>query len=458
MSVGSGFFARTAPSLAGLLALAVFAGLWMGGAQTVYTHLLLVWGMIPFQYPFLDLDGALAAWDCSRTGVDVILADPCDVLQRGYNYPPFWMTIDWIPLGRPDRIGVGLALSAAFLLSLSALPRPLSRTETMLRIAAVLSTMIVFAIERANPDLLIFLLVILMLSLLRRSLIARTAGYGIAFLGGAIKYYPFILLSLMARERVRVLIPVILAAVMGLGLFFYHYLAQIREGLPHIASGGPFGDMFGARNFPMGVFLIVRHLLDSSADDKLRAIDSTAIVIGIAALIATALLVAVVVRTAITVWRASDIPGAVARLDEPRRYALLAGALLLAGCFIAGQSIGYRGVFFLLILPGLYALGQDEAAGRAAVAARWAAIGVVPLMWAEAIRLWIYTAIAGHLPPLHGRYVMVLEQPVGAIVWGVREIAWWLLVALLSLILLGFFVDSPAFRFLGPHLSIRRTS
>ena len=410
MSARSRFLARIAPSLAGLLALAVFAGLWAGGAQAVYTHLLTLWGIIPYQYPFLDLDGALAAWDCSRKGIDVILADPCDVLQRGYNYPPFWMTIDWIPLGRPDRIGVGMALGATFLLSLSALPPPLSRTETWLRIAAVLSTMVVFAVERGNPDILIFLLVILMLCLLRRSLIARTFGYGAAFLGGAIKYYPFILLSLIARERLRVLIPMVLAAAAGLVFFFHHYLAQIREGLPHIASGGPFGDFFGARNFPMGIFLIVRHLLDSSADDKLKAIDPTAITIGIVALIATIFLRIAVVRIAARLWRTSDISGALLRLDEPRRYALLAGALLLVGCFITGQSIGYRGVYFLLILPGLYAMGRDQAAGRAATAARWAAIGVVPLMWAEAIRVWIYTVATGHLPPLHGRYVMVLEE------------------------------------------------
>ena len=61
----------------------------------------------------------------------------------------------------------------------------------MLRIAAVLSTMVVFAVERANPDILIFILVIAMLYLLRRSFFFRLAGYGVAFLAGTLKYFPW---------------------------------------------------------------------------------------------------------------------------------------------------------------------------------------------------------------------------------------------------------------------------
>ena len=252
-------FSRIAPSLVGLVALIVVTGLWLGGAQSAYDQLLSLWGIAPFRYPFLDGDGALAAWECARKGVDVILADPCDVLKRSYNYSPFWMTIDWIPLGRPDRLWVGLTLGVGFLVSLSALPPPLSRTETALRLAAVLSTMVVFAIERANPDLLIFLLVILMLNLLRRFLLARTLGYCIAFLAGVIKYYPFILLGLLVRERLRVGIAIAVASLIGFVLFWHIYRVQILEGLPLLPTGSVFSDQFGAKNLPVGMALLVHY-------------------------------------------------------------------------------------------------------------------------------------------------------------------------------------------------------
>jgi hypothetical protein len=430
MTGKSYFLARIATSLVGMIALTAVAALWLGGAHSAYFGLLTTWGIMPFRFPFLDVDGSLAAWDCSRLGVDVILADPCDVLQRGYNYSPFWMTIDWVPLGRIDRPAVGLALGIGFLVSLSALPPPLSTTEMMARIAAVLSTMVVFAIERANPDILIFLLVLVMLALMRRSLIARVLGYCIVFLAGAIKYYPFVLFGFVLRERPRFLVLITLAALAGLTLFGLAYDAQIREGFPHIAGGSPFGDMFGVKNFPLGVAVAVWAKTGSSG----------------AAAAAAALMALLVLGPVLWIvsryWTVSDISGALQRLDEPRRLALLAGSLLLAGCFFAGQSIGYRGIFLLLVLPGFFAIGRDEVCGSAAVTARLAAISIPPLMWAEAIRLWVHSAVSDYLDPVDGWSIP--GQPIDFLAWCVREVSWWVFIAILLSILLGFIANSPA--------------
>jgi hypothetical protein len=434
-------FARIAPSLAGLAALFVVMGLWLGGVHSAYDDLLRFWGIVPFQFPFADIDGSLAAWDCARRGVDIIISDPCDILKRPYNYSPFWMTIDWIPLGSADRVGVGLALGTGFLVSLSALPPPLSATEMVLRIAAVLSTMVVFAIERANPDMLIFILVILMLSLLRRSLIARLLAYCIAFLAGAIKYYPFILLSLIVRERIRVLFPAVIAAIIGLLFFFHIYAVQILEGLPSIASGLPFGDMFGDKNFLFGIVLVVRHITGSSN------------YAANAAIAATMLLIMVLVWGEVKLWSRSNLPAALYRLDERCRLALFAGVLLLLGCFFSGQSVGYRGIFLLLVLPGLFALGRDDAAGWAASAARWAAFSVPPLMWAEALRFWIHLAVSGHYPP--PGFISVLDQPFDFLVWCVREIVWWCLMSFFLTILVGFLAGTPSFRILSENIWTR---
>jgi hypothetical protein len=442
MQSASRLLPRCAASIAGLVVLIAFAGLWLSGAQSTYDQLLSAWGMHPFEYPFVDVDGSLAAWDCARKGVDVIVSDPCDYLRRGYSYSPFWMTIDWIPLGRPDRVAVGFLLAIAFLVSLSALPPPLSRAETELRIASVLSTMVVFAVERANPDMLLFILVILMLSLLSRSSIARVFGYGIAFLAGLIKYYPFILLGLIVRERLRVLVPLALVSFIGLVLFYQIYAAEILEGVPHIASGSSFGDMFGAKNFPAGMLGVFRHIMISPA------------IATAAALTASILLLAVVAWTMTRLQRASDIPAALVRLDEPRRLALLAGALLLVGCFFAGRSVGYRGIFLLLVLPGLFALGQDKDTGAAATAARLAAMSIAPLMWAEALRLWVHIAVMGEMDP--SDYPTVVEQPLDFLTWCAREVAWWFLVGFLLTLLLGFVANSPLFQICQRSISARR--
>jgi hypothetical protein len=427
MPTKSNIFARIAPSLVGLVALMVVTGLWLGGAQSVYHELLTLWGIPSFRFPFVDVDGSLAAWECARKGVDVILMNPCDILERGYNYSPFWMTIDWIPLDRSDRIAVGITLGIVFLVSLSVLPPPRSGIEMALRLAAVLSTMVVFAVERANPDLLVFILVIVMLTLLRRSLIARGFGYCVAFLAGAIKYYPFVLLGLLIRERVRVGFGIAWGSIIGLAFFWFIYAERIIEGLPGIARGVPFGDMFAAKNFPLGTFQVAQHVTASS---------------GIAsrvAAIATISLVVIVTGLMVRLWRGSRIPDALYRLDESHRLALLAGALLLSGCFFSGQSVGYRGIFLLLVLPGLFALGRDDTVGAIAPAARFGAISIPLLMWAEAIRCWIHIIAAGQYPP--PGFMSVLEEPLDFIAWCGREIAWWFLVAFFITILLGFVVN-----------------
>ena len=448
---------RVLPSLVGLAAFLGMALLWVYGDHALYLHVLRLWGMAPFDYPFLDLDGNLAAWECSRQGIDVILADPCDVLQRGYNYSPLWMSIDGIPLGRQDRIPCGIALCVAFLLSLSALPPPLSWAETGLRVGGVLSTMAAFALERANPDLFVFLLVLAMTALLRGPTIARAVGYGLGFLGGAFKYYPFIVLGLMARERVRVLLAMGAAALTAFTIFVAVYFRQIAEGLPHIASGGPFGEMFGAKNFIMGMFLIIRRMLDPTAGVMVTKVDGALIRLGVIALGVTILFIALVARCAVKLWRASDVRGALRHLDEPRRLALVAGALLLSGCFIMGQSVSYRGVALFFVLPGLYAMGRDKAAGLIGRAARYAAVGIVPLMWTEGIRLWTHWVLTGEIPD--PRAAKVIGQPLAdGVLWFARELAWWSLVALFILIIVAFVQEAPLFNRQRPSAVVRPAS
>ena len=422
----SGLLARIAPSLIGIVALALVSSLWIGGDHSGYDRLLTFWGVRPFSFPFVDAGGSLAAWECARKGMNVILENPCDVLNRGYTYSPLWMDIAWIPLGQLQRVEVGLALGAGFLISLSALPPPLSRSETALRIFASISTMVAYAIERGNPDLLIFMLVVVALSLLRRSPIARVLGYCIVFLAGAIKYYPFILLALVAKERFRVAISIVLGSVVAIVVFWHVYGAKILEGLPHIAHGLPFDNMFAATNLAVGMTLIVGNVTHSVHVAEVAA--------SLSVILLPILIFGMLVGFR---WKA-NIPAALGGLDERRRLALLAGALLVTGCFFAGQSAGYRGIFLLLVLPGLFALGRDRTGDPIAVAARLAAISIPPLMWADAMRFWIYAATTGQysIPDL----ISVPVAPLEITVWFVREVLWSLLIALLVTILVGFFL------------------
>ena len=66
---------------------------------------------------------------------------------------------------------------------------------------------------------------------------------------------------------------------------------------------------------------------------------------------------------------------AIAGLGEGERAFLLAGALLVLGCFVAAQNIGYRAVHLLLVLPPLLALRHGGAGAGGAGGGTGADVG-----------------------------------------------------------------------------------
>src|SRR5271169_4214550 len=133
---------RFAATIAGLLFFLGMSCLYAFGDRNLYEHILTWYGIAPFRFPFLDISAWLAVWECARRGVDVVLANPCDVLQRGYGSSPLWIAASAIPLGVRDTPVVGWLLDLVFLVSLSLLPPPRGFRELILMLAATLSTMV----------------------------------------------------------------------------------------------------------------------------------------------------------------------------------------------------------------------------------------------------------------------------------------------------------------------------
>jgi hypothetical protein len=156
--------------------------LYLYGDRGVYFTLLEYWGVDPFRFPFLDMSGALAAWECARQGIDVIVSDPCDVLKRPYNYSPIWMSWSAVPFGVADTTAVGWICGLLFLLSLAILPPPRRGIELVLTILASLSASVVFAVERGNPAILLFMLALATALSAEGGLAIRLIGYALALL------------------------------------------------------------------------------------------------------------------------------------------------------------------------------------------------------------------------------------------------------------------------------------
>lgn len=240
-----GRFGRAGSLLAAYLGMSC---LWVSGSRELYESILKAYGIVPFRFPFLDIGGALAGWECARQGIDIMVYNPCDLIGRGYNYSPIWVAFARIPLNVADRPLVGWSLGILFIASLSLLPAPKHWGELVLVLAATLSTMVAFALERANPDLFLFLMVLSAGFLAQARLAPRLFGYGVALLAGLIKYYPIMALIVVFRERISVFVAVALTIVAALGRFWWGYHDDILRGLPTIPTGAYNTDLFAAEN------------------------------------------------------------------------------------------------------------------------------------------------------------------------------------------------------------------
>ena len=112
----------------------------------------------------------------------------------------------------------------------------------------------------------------------------------------------------------------------------------------------------------------------------------------------------------------------------------MAGAALMCGCFFAGDSVGYRGIFLLLVLPGLLALAEAPALQRRFITT---IVAVLALMWSMAI---MQAAAQIGTPLGHGIFLLA---------WLLEQAGWWWVVSQLLSLLVSFAVDSPTWRWLA---------
>lgn len=412
-------------------ALAIFlpmAWLYASSHKDLYEIILRCYGVLPFRSPFVDISGALAAWECARQGVDVIVSDPCDVLTRGYNYSPLWMAAAGIPLGIDDTMAVGLILDVIFLVSLCLLPPPQRPLELLLMVTATVSTMVVFAVERANPDILIFLLALAAGVLAECRTSVRLIGYCLALVAALLKYYPIMVLTIVFRERLTIFCVVGLIIAGTLVVFWGQYHVEIARGLPNIASGRYDTDLFAAKNLPFMLGMVVESVAESS---PFAAPVGKIITFGL-----YAALVAACIAICRRLLRFADLRAALASLPDRERVLLVIGSAVIAGCFFAGQSIGYRGVFLLLVMPGLLTISRSPGGDVRNLGLR-ASVVIVLLMWGECFRLGVDRglALAG------GSELFIGEVKISF--WLIRELGWWWTVAVMLAVLTDFLRASP---------------
>jgi len=352
----------------------------------------------------------LSARVCSALGINPYITNPCDVFGRQFEYSPL-LLLGAGPHELNANVPLGFILNIVFIFSLFCLPAQSKRSDYGVMVLAVLSSVTAFAAERGNFELLLFAAFAVAGRLaVRHGTASRLLAYGLVLSAAFAKFFPAVLMALTLRERPRLFFAINAAAAGLIVLFVVGYRADLLVAYGSFPRLDYFGDTFGAVMLPYGL---------------------AAVFPGFPAALVLAGLTLAVFAAAALLARQPTLSQAYAALPEVERVFLAIGGLLMVGCFFAGESVAYRGIHLLFVLPAFNTLARTmpSAAGRQLFSTTRAL--TLFLMWREVFHHFASQLLPSALPAW----------------WLAKELAWWWLIAVLAGLILCFVRDSTMGRF-----------
>jgi hypothetical protein len=403
----------------GLTLLGVFAALYAVD-HPLYDAIITAMGIVPFRYPFLDWEYIANVAACWKRGIDVYVENPCDVLGRTHAYSPLWLRATFVPTGPLWRNIIGTGLDVSFFLSLFLLFKPANWKEVAIFALACTAPMVVFALERANVDVLLFLMIVAAGLLSTGPIGSRILSYAILLFAGLLKFYPLAALVTALRERPRTFFSIALVCIVVFLAFLYDFRDELAAMSRNIPRGSAGSDRFGAPNLLNGFAVALQRFAPNIAHSAWMEPIRLGL---IAALLAATL------TQALLLYRQAGLARAFSGIAARDRAFLTLGAALIAGCFFAGQSIEYRGIHLTFVVAGLLALRRAASEGPIRTQLGAIILIVVLLMW---------EGVARHALDPDG----TLSGTGFQVFWLIRELLWWYLAASLVGVLAIFAAQS----------------
>jgi hypothetical protein len=387
---------------------------WVGGfvlatwtACFLFPRVWVMTGIGEANRPFIDLYGILAAVDAARAGVDPFVPNSFDPYHRPHVYTEWWLELGRLGLTRADTVWLGVALVAVVMLTALVMVRPRTRREGAGLVLLLISPAFLLTVNRANNDLVVFVLISAGLLCFRReNWEPRALGVLLFALSAVLKYYPLVTLVLLLEVRSR---RGLLGSLVLYALVLALAWPGMEPGLKSAAKYIPQPDWLYAYGAPV---LLRNFGLTGALGWLLPA--------GL-----------------ITVWAAV---GAWGKRVEPRSESspegsaaereFIVGAAMLAGLFFLGSSFVYKLVFAIWLLPWLWQQEADPCE------ARWRRVTwglLLAVVWLEGL-----AAIGLNL--VFGPESQALAQVLLKAALTVSQVLTWLWVACLLrllLILLG---------------------
>lgn len=330
-------------------------------------HLAWQWFQVPATTPsFLDLRSVTSGWECTRKGIDVLVRNPCDPFPRPANYPRMWLWPSFLGLGQSSTLILGIFIAVAFFAGAIVLMGRVERfLDACVWAALLVSPGVMLGVERGNPDLIVFPLVVAGVLMLRaRGAVARVAAHTALLFAAMLKLFPvFAFIALLRQPRRWAIVG---GALVSLGFAIYavvtlNDILTIHRVLPQ-ETYYSYGADVAVR--AVTLWLSVHYASLASLGNH----GPESIVLWSA--VALAVLVAIAIAR---LWKAPE------ETSDRELDLFLAGSAIFVGSFVLEHNFDYRLVFLLLAVPQL--LGWMRKSKLAGVVL----LGIVSTLWVSEV-------------------------------------------------------------------------
>jgi hypothetical protein len=313
---------------------------------------------------FFDTRVITSGLDCRRMGFDPLRFNPCDLSGRPMNYPRVWLLLRWLGVGESQTDVLAVIFIGVFFASFFLLMGRLTMGEGAIVALAVCSPAVMFGVERANVDIVVFALVAAAVIAWRsdRSR-GEVAGPPLVLVAALLKLYPVFALPsyLMTRRRNAAMTAAVCIAV------FAVYVVVFRADIEAIVRATPHSeyDSYGARILPAPIY--DRFVLQASAGSIVKLV-----------LAIVPLLIGVPMAWVIGRRR---VPQPDVGEGDWSRLAFTMGSLMFLGTFALSINFDYRLVLLLLALPQLFRWIGDTTHDPRGPLASVALVSILILLW-----------------------------------------------------------------------------
>ncbi|KHD05940.1 hypothetical protein PN36_11500 [Candidatus Thiomargarita nelsonii] len=351
---------------------------------------------------FADLRNLTSGLECYRQGLDPLINNPCDPWDRPMNYPRIWLGLSSLGLDQSHTFLLGIVQAIIFYACLfMIIIKRLNVGEGLFYGLILCSPAVMFAVERGNNDIIVFVFLSLSFFLMQKR---RILPYFLILMVSILKLFPIVsIIGALREEKTRSIFIVLITCTL-----FLIYVMSIWKDVILIGATVPRATdiSYGSRV----IFDMLNHLIQRISSfgisETLRTIFSF-----------TAVLFFLV---------GSYLANKVGFIQKNIQNHLITtqyidsfriGAIIYIGTFIIGNNFDYRLIFLIFTLPQLLAWIKSK--NSLIHCSVFLLIAILFTMWSSFFSVWFSGLFSYVSMEKIGEYsVSLIEEIINWLIFG----------------------------------------